>query len=128
MVRRALPLISAAVVLAFAIGALVGGIPIGVSAAAGALVVVANFAVNGYSLAWAAGVSPTFLAGVAAFGFVIRMAVIVAIMFLLNQLSWFSPVAFLAGVVPTMIVLLGFEAKLVMGPMGRAITIPEEQG
>lgn len=127
MVRRALPIGSAAVVLAFAVGTAVGGIDAGFSASLGALVVVGNFAANGYSLAWASGVSPNFVGVVAALGFVVRMAVFFGVLLALRLTEFFSPPAFVLAAAPTLIVLLGFEAKLMMGPMGREIRIPEHQ-
>jgi len=126
-VRKAGPWGVPATVLAFAIGWAVAGPEAGVSAALGVIIVFANFAVNGLALSKAARVSVTFLFGVATIGFFIRMAVILAIMFALNQFEWFSPVAFAAGLVPTLILLLAYEAKLIAGPIGQQWQIPEEE-
>lgn len=126
MVKRALPLGTAATVLAAAIAWFSGGRDVALSAAIGGIVVLANFVVNGYSLSWAARTSPTFLALVAGLGFFVRMAVVFGVMALLSQTDFYSPVAFILSAVPIMVLLLGFEAKLVMGPIGRHIQIPEE--
>ena len=127
MVRRALPIGAAAVILSFVAGAIFGGFDVGLSAALGAMIVCANFAANGYSLAWAAGVSPSFVGVVAAVGFIVRMAVFFGCLLALRTADFFSAAAFVLAAAPTMIVLLGFEAKLIIGPMGREIRIPEHQ-
>ena len=57
-------------------------------------------------------------------GFVIRMAVIVAIMFGLDQLAWFSPLAFGLAVVPATLLLLGYEMKLLAGGLGAELEVP----
>ena len=36
---------------------------------------------------------------------------------LLNQLAWFSPVAFALALVPAVVALLVYEAKALSGPM-----------
>jgi hypothetical protein len=50
-------------------------------------------------------------------GFVVRLAALTIALLLLDQLAWFSPVAFAAAFVPTTIVLLVFEMKLLAGRM-----------
>lgn len=127
IVRRAAPWGVPAAALAFAIGALAGGWSTGLSAALGVAVVFGNFAVNGLALARAARISVTALFAVATIGFFVRMAVILAIMFALNQLAWFSPAAFAAGLAPSLILLLAYEAKLISGPIGQQWQIPEEE-
>lgn len=127
IVRRVAPFGVPAALLALALGAVVGDFRSGISASLGVIVVFLNFIANGVILARAARVSVTFLFGAATLGFVIRMAVVLAFMFFLNQFDWFSPVAFAAGLVPTLIVLLIWEAKLVSGPIGQQWQIPEEQ-
>lgn len=117
MVRKALPLSVPAVVVALVAGGLVGGRFAAASAAIGAVIVFANFAVHGWSLAQAARISLTLLFLVAIGGFVVRLGVIFLLMFLLNQLDWFSPVAFAAAAIPCTIVLLVFEMKQLAGRM-----------
>lgn len=126
MVRRALPFLIPAVFVAFLGGALAGGVGTGASAAIGGIVVVVNFAVNGYSLAWAARTSPTWLAAVAGFGFFVRLAIIFGAEFALSRLAFFSPMAFALTVVPMTVVLLFLELKMVAGPLGRHIEIKGE--
>ena len=50
-------------------------------------------------------------------GFVIRLGVVLAIIALLNTTDWFSVVAFIAAVVPSTILLLGAEMKILSGRM-----------
>jgi hypothetical protein len=115
LVRRALPYTFPAAVLSFAVGAVAGGPDTGWSAAAGVAVVAANFVAHGLSLAWAAGISPTVMFAVGLGGFLVRLVVIFAIMAGLSTMSWFSPVAFIAAVIPATVLLLGFEMKVLSG-------------
>jgi hypothetical protein len=124
MVRRVAPFGLPAVLLAFLVGSLAAGWGVGWSAAIGVAIVVVNFVANGLSLARAARISLTALSAVAMGGFVVRLGVIVAIMFLLNRFSWFSPLAFGLAVVPATILLLGFEMKLMAGGLGRELILP----
>lgn len=115
LVRRALPLAPPAAVIAFVVGGLAGGSDAGWSAALGVGVVAANFVVHGFSLAWAARISPTALFAVGLGGFGVRLALILAILAALNALSWFSAVAFIGAVIPATILLLAFEMKVLSG-------------
>ena len=127
MVRRGVWFGPPAFVLALAIGAATGGWAIGWSAAIGIAVVFANFVVHGVTLARAAGRSLTALAAVAMGGFVVRMGAIVAIMFALNRLSFFSPLAFGLAVVPATVLLLVFEMRLLAGGLGSELRLPQKE-
>ena len=127
MVRRGVWLGPPALVGALAIGAAAGGWDIGWSAAIGIAVVLANFVAHGVSLAWAARRSLTALAAVAVGGFVFRLAAIVAVMFALNQLSFFSPLAFGLAVVPATLLLLAFEMTLLAGGLGSELRLPQKE-
>jgi hypothetical protein len=124
MVRRALPFGPPAIILALLVGAAVAGWGAGLSAALGIGVVYLNFIAHGLSLARAARVSLTALSAVAMGGFVVRLGVIVAFMFLLNRFDWFSPLAFGLAVVPATILLLGYEMKLMAGGLAGELQIP----
>jgi hypothetical protein len=126
MIRRALLPGCLALVAAFGIALLVSGPAAGASAALGVLVVLANFAAHGWSLAWASRVSIPAVQGVALGGFVVRMAVIFGAMFALNSLSWFSAIAFGAAVVPATLALLVFETRLVLRGLGGQLQIPAD--
>lgn len=117
MIRRVLPFGLPAALLAFVAGAGLSGRDAGLSAAIGVLVVVMNFVVHGRSLAWAGRISLTILYAVALGGFILRLAAIVAIMLGLDQLGFFSALAFGLAVVPATILLLGFEMRQLQGRM-----------
>jgi hypothetical protein len=117
LVRRALPFIPPAAVVAFALGAALGGAAAGWSATIGVAVVAGNFLTSALSIAWAARISPTLVAAVALAGFFLRMMVLVVTLVLLNTLSWFSPVSFALTVVPTTVGLLAFEMGILFGRM-----------
>lgn len=126
LVRRALGLGVLALPLAAGGGYLALGSGGALSAAIGVVVVVANFVAHGLSLAWASRLSIPVLQGVALGGFVVRMIVIVAALFLLDRASFFSPTVFGAAVVVVTVVLLGYEAKLVAGRLGGELQIPPD--
>lgn len=126
MVRRALIPGVLAVPVAYGAGLLLGGAHAAISAAIGIVVVVANFAAHGLSLAWAAGVSITAVHVVALVGVVVRLGAVVGLMFVLNAFAWFSPVAFGLAVVPGTLVLLAYEAKLALGGLGTGLQIPPD--
>jgi hypothetical protein len=81
---------------------------------------------HGVSLAWAARRSLTALAAVAMGGFIVRLGAIVAVMFFLNRLSFFSPLVFGLTVVPATILLLIFEMKLLAGGLGSELRLPQK--
>jgi hypothetical protein len=127
MVRRALVPAAAALVLAVVVGWLVGGPGAAASAGIGILVVIANFSVHGYSLAWASTISVGTVMAVALGGFALRLAVVVGVMFLLNTLPWFSPAAFGLAVVPATLLLLAYEAQLTTRGLGAQLQIPADE-
>lgn len=126
MIRRALLPGAAAVPVAFLVGTLVEGSAAGVSAAIGVVVVLANFAAHGWSLAWASRISIALVQGVALGGFVVRIGAIVGLMFALSATGWFSPLAFGLAVVPGTLLLLIFETRLVLGGLGGQLQIPPD--
>ena len=91
--------------------------PAGWSAAIAIAIVYLNFVANALSIAWAASISPTLVSIVALGGYVVRLIVYTIALVLLNQLSWFSPVAFALALVPAIIALLIYEAKALSGRM-----------
>ena len=117
IVRRALPWGVPAVGLALAIGGLLGGWGAAWSAVIGVGIVVLNLVAHALSLAWAARISPTMVFAVGMGGFALRLGTILLMLVLLNRLSWFSAVAFVAAVVPATLLLLVYEAKLLSGRM-----------
>jgi hypothetical protein len=123
MVTRAIVPGMVATVVAFVLGYLLGDGNAAWSAAIGVVVVVANFAASGLSLARAARVSLQVLYAVAMIGWVVRLGIIVALMAGLNQLSFFSPLAFGLAVMPATVLLLGYEMKLLAGGLGRELDL-----
>ena len=121
MVRKAIVPGIVATALAGVIGTAVGGPGVGVSAALGIAVAVLNFAAAGYSLAWAADISLTAVQVVALGGFVLRLGVIVGLMFALDTLPWFSPLAFGLAVVPGTLALLVYESVPVLKGHGQQL-------
>jgi len=128
MVRRALVPGALAVPVAGLIAFSLGGVTAAVSAALGVAVVVANFAAHGLSLAWAAGVSLVAVQAVALGGAAVRIGTIVALMFGLNRLDWFSPLAFGLAAVPGTFLLLAYEVKVVLGGVGTMLEVPPDAG
>lgn len=126
MVRRALAGAAVALPVAGVIGWLAGGSSVAASAALGVAVVAANFAANGLSLAWAAGVSVTAVQAVALGGFVVRMGVIVAVLFALDATTFFSPLAFGIAAGVATVVLLVYEARIVARGIGANLEIPAD--
>jgi len=90
------------------------------------LVVLANFAAHGLSVAWASKISIGAVNAVALGGVILRLGIIIGLMFALNTLAWFSPVAFGLAVVPGTLALLAYEAKLVAGGLGGVLEIPAD--
>lgn len=127
LIRKVLPFAFPALGLAVVVGFLVGGWSVAWSAAVGILIVTANFTINGLALAKAAKHSLTAISAVAMGGFVVRLGIILAIMFALNTIPSFSPVAFALAVIPATVALLVYEMKLLSGPIGQQWQIPEER-
>ena len=115
LVRRVLPFAPAAVVVAFVVGWLVGGSDDAWSAAIAVIVVAANFVAFALSIAWAARISPAMLAVVALGGYLMRLIVYTLVLVGLNTLAWFSPLAFTLALMPAVIGLLVYEARLLSG-------------
>lgn len=126
MVRRALVPSLFAIPAAFLVALLLGGPGAGASAAIGIAVVFLNFAAHGLSLAWASTISIPVVYAVALGGFALRLGVVVAVMFALNTLDWFSPLAFGLAVVPATLLLLVYEARLAIRGLGGSLQIPAD--
>jgi hypothetical protein len=117
LIRRVSPFAVPAAVVAYAVGAIFGGASVGWSAAIAIAIVYLNFVANALSIAWAASVSTTLVSVVALGGYVVRLIIYTTALVLLNQLPWFSPVAFALALVPAVVALLIYEAKALSGRM-----------
>ncbi|MGE5226744.1 MAG: hypothetical protein ACM3OO_07695 [Planctomycetaceae bacterium] len=126
MVRRARGPAVVAFVAAVLAGWAFAGPGAGLSAAIGIAIVFANFAAHGYSLAWASTISVVAVQAVALGGFVVRLGAIVGLLFALNTLGWFSPLAFGLAVVPATLLLLTYEARLAIRGLGADLQIPAD--
>ena len=126
MVRRALVPSALAFVVATTVAWVLGGPGAAASAAIGIVVVAVNFATHGWSLAWASNYSIVAVQSVALIGPIVRIGVIVGLMFALNTMAWFSPVAFGLTVVPATMLLLAYEARLAIRGLGGALQIPAD--
>ena len=113
--RRVLPLLPVALIVAFLVAGAIGGSDAAWSAAIAVVIVSLNFVGAAVSVAWGARISPAILYAVAMGGFVIRLMIYTIALVLLNTLSWFSPLAFALALVPTVIALLVVEAKTLSG-------------
>jgi len=88
--------------------------------------VTVNFVASGISMSRAARVSLLALAAVGLGGWVVRLGVIVALLFVLDRFDWFSPLAFGLAVVPATLILLMFEMRLLAGGLGAELQLPAE--
>jgi hypothetical protein len=126
MVRRAVVAGALALPVAAGLGWLAGDAGGAASASLGVIVVVANFAAHGLSLAWAAGISIPAVHAVALGGFVLRMGVVVLALVLLDRVPFFSaPIFGVSAVIATM-ALLVYEARLVKRGVGGALDLPAD--
>jgi hypothetical protein len=125
-VRRALVPFLVALPVAFLTGWGLSDVGAGTAAALGIALVYANFAAHGSSLAWASQVSITAVHATALLGPVVRLGIIVGLMFALDTLDWFSPLAFGLAVVPGTLLLLVYEARLMMRGLGGVLQVPAD--
>jgi hypothetical protein len=117
LVRRLLPFAVPALAIAAGAGAALGGAGAAWSAAIAVVVVAVNFVAYAGSVAWAARISPMLVMAVGLGGYVVRVAAFTVALLLLNRLSWFSPLAFVAAFAPATIALLAVELRLLGGRM-----------
>jgi hypothetical protein len=117
LARRLLPLAAPALVVAIALGAAAGGAGAAASAAIGVAAVAANLAAYAASMGWAARISAPAVLLVGVGGYVLRLATFTLGLLLLDRLTWFSPLAFVAAFVPATLALLLLELRLLGGRM-----------
>jgi hypothetical protein len=117
LVRRLLPFAVPVLAIAAGAGAAIGGSRAAWSASIAIVIVVLNFVAHAGSMAWAARISPMILMAVGLGGYVVRLAAFTVALLLLDRLSWFSPLAFIAAFAPATIALLALEMRLLAGRM-----------
>ena len=66
---------------------------------------------------WAARISPMLVMAVGLGGYLVRIAAFTVALLLLDNLSWFSPLAFVAAFAPATVALLVVEMRLLSGRM-----------
>jgi hypothetical protein len=109
MVKRALPAAPIIVLAALVLGGASGAW----SAALGVVVVAANFLLAAFSLSWAARVSPVALMATALGGFLVRMALLTAVILVVRHASWINLSAFAITILATHLGLLFWEMRYV---------------
>ena len=109
MVKRAVPAAPAIVVVAL----LLGGSSGAWSALLAVGVVAANFLLAAVSLSWAARTSPTLLMATALGGFLVRMALVTAVILAVRHTSWINLSAFAISILVTHLGLLFWETRYV---------------
>jgi hypothetical protein len=109
LAKRAVPLAPLLVALA----ALVWGAAGAASAAYAIVIVVVNFVFAAWMLATAARISETLLMAAAMFGFLLRLALVFAAVFLVESAAWVEPVALGLTLVVTHLGLLVWELRYV---------------
>jgi hypothetical protein len=102
-------------VIAFGLGYVLADVGAAWSAALAVILVALNLVASGLSLAWAARISPVAVFAVGLGGFALRLLVFLGVLLALDQLAWFSPVAFAAAFMPATIALLGYEMRFMAG-------------
>jgi hypothetical protein len=109
MVRRAVPVAPAIVIVA----AVLGGSQGAWSALLAVAVVAANFLLAAVSLSWAARISPVALMATAFGGFVARMGLVTVVILAVRHTSWINLTAFAITILATHLGLLFWEMKYV---------------
>jgi hypothetical protein len=107
MIRRALPVAPVLIVLASIPWGLAGG----ASAAYAIGIVLVNFGLSAALLGWAARISLPFLMGAALFGYLIRLALITAAVWVVKDQSWVSIVPLGMTLIVTHLGLLFWETR-----------------
>jgi len=109
MLRRALPLVVPALVVAW----LVGGPKVAASVGLAVAIVLANFACAAGLLSWGARTSPAFLLAAALGGFLLRMGLVVGALLALRHQPWISFGPLGVTLLGSHVALLAWEARRV---------------
>jgi hypothetical protein len=107
--RRALPFAP----LPLLVCGLVWGWAGSLSAGFAIVLVLANFAVASWMLATAARINEALLMGAALFGYLLRLGLIFAVVFAVNDASWVEPMALGMTLIVTHLGLLAWELRYV---------------
>lgn len=121
LARRALPFVPVPVLVA----GLFAGVDGALSAAVAVAMVLANFALAAASLAWAARINLAVLMGTALFGYVVRLGILFAAVFVLRELAWVHLASLGVTLVVTHLGLLAWELKYVSASLAHPALKPE---
>lgn len=109
MLKRALPVAPALILLA----SIPWGIAGGISTAYAVAIVLGNFALSAALLSWSARVSLGLLMGAALFGYLIRLGLIAGAVFAVRNAGWFEPWPLGLTLIVTHLGLLLWELRFV---------------
>jgi hypothetical protein len=109
LVRRGIP----AAPILIAVCALIWGVDGALSSAYGVALVLVNFVIAAFILAWAARISLTALMAASLGGFVLRMGLIVVAVLLVKDAGWVSLPALCLTILVTHLGLLAWETRYV---------------
>lgn len=109
MVKRGLPLLPVGVI----VGALVGGFAGSASVVYGMVLVLVNFLLAAYLLAWASRISFALVASVALGGYVLRLSLIFLAVWLVRDAAWVRFVPLGITIIVTHLGLLMWELRFV---------------
>lgn len=99
------------------IGTMIWGTDGAASVAVGLGLVVVNVLLSAYIIAWGARVSYAALAGAAMFGFLIRLALITAVVLAIKDETWIDLVALGMTIIVTHLGLLFWELRYISGSL-----------
>ncbi len=109
MARRSVPAIPVVLLLAAAVGGYDGV----VSAAFGLVLVLGNLLLSASLLSWTARISLALMMGAALGGFLVRLAIIFAAVWVVRDVAWLDPAILGATIIVTHLGLLFWEMQFV---------------
>ncbi len=124
MVTRGLPLLPVGIV----IGALIDGFAGSASVAYGMVLVMVNFLLAAYLLAWAGRISFALVASVALGGYVLRLGLIFLAVWLVKDATWVRMVPLGVTIIVTHLALLVWELRYVAGSFAHPGLKPSSGG
>jgi hypothetical protein len=124
MLKRAVPVAPALIL----ISALVWGVKGGLSAGFGVALVVVNLAIAAASMVWAARIGPTAIVAAALGGFGIRMTLVVIALALVRDQSWVVTAPLAITIVVTHVGLLIWECRRVSLTLAYPVLKPPRTG
>ena len=124
MVRRGLPLLPVGIV----IGMLIDGLDGAASVLYGMALVMLNFLLSAYLLAWAARISIALVASIALGSYVLRLGLIFAAVWLVKDTSWVRMVPLGITIIVTHLGLLAWELRYVSASFAHPGLKPQSSG